>query len=1126
MFVPSKISRLSALAGSTTNTQDNVARMGRFLQQGALAAVCMWISLLLLVWWVAPSSSYERLEGMERNACILVFVLLGVTNTSRLLPLLFRDKNTLFLKTGAMVGSCTVQLIALCSVAILILFPTPVLIDPITLRRVHLVRWAEWTPLAFLMTFLTEGIDMPNATNDINMSDRNKSTTTLAWTHAIAIALSTSAGLIFPFCTSLTMWMFVFILSCILFSSLYIRLYQRTQRFRATSRGTTVEEQEHYDRVRLSLRLLQACATAWTLLVLGFVVCCFAPDDESVVLLRGVQQQDKASLLYSWWSHPALPLVTENFFEVGSKIWYLMLILDVHELVFDEGSRAVRRLEEMRDIMAVIWDSTSDAIALCVKGNKSNIINAVVSPTFLKMSEEETQTQAHDENIALVFEVTPNTNSNKHTNATPKHKVVAMNMSSPVTLQVMKQSSYLNKVGQSSRSTVKKNIASMAKLIAKSWDFTDTKESLLMHELYGTDNATNEERAIQCEAKITTLETNAVVIVLRDISERFQRLEAEKQLVIEVTERKKDAEANRFTRHEVKNGLLAAIGLVDTMRESLTSSTSAGGEGTATSSVFADYMANRRRGVPQISEDPASNTARPMPRTTSDLSLTSSEGGSEHGGGDCRQALKIAQSMGELDYTLREILDTVMSEAMAREVVHEVYEPRKERVDVPSVLYGRREPSSSGTERFPLQTLPSPFPQLLLDPQLLRYIHRNAVSNACKYGKEGGPVKTEIYFDGDKKEFQMKVINLPGDRHADLVKLGQEAVKTVFAAGTRLHESLDSFFGSLNEALVSSSAGDGAWIMQKCAVTLGGDCNIQFQDDRTVFSLTCPAAAYYPKQTNQGAAADDLQQSGRFCLPENTWGIAIDDSGIQRKLLGRFLSLAGVEKSKRKVMGKDADEVFGFNDYLLETIRNHPDDRFLVIVDENLDILDGGAHQKTVSGSLCVKRLREQMDAADESRLLALVRSANDSKEDVALYKSRAHGFLPKAPIQKDRVLELIQPWWAKRFPSQELASSPSLVEDEEDDHHDSLLVSSVDLMKSVEVIDALVNVDNEAALKARWPAIREKIHALKGDIKTMKSNARVTTILHALEKLRGQSLPDELLERWKLIRSLIVSIL
>lgn len=211
-----------------------------------------------------------------------------------------------------------------------------------------------------------------------------------------------------------------------------------------------------------------------------------------------------------------------------------------------------------------------------------------------------------------------------------------------------------------------------------------------------------------------------------------------------------------------------------------------------------------------------------------------------------------------------------------------------------------------------------------------------------------------------------------------------------------------------------------------------------------------------------------------------------------------------------------------FKEVLEEIIREHPNDKFLVIVDENLDILDGGTHQKTVSGSLCIKLLRDQMDPADESRLLALVRSANDSAEDVALYKSRAHGFLPKAPIQKDRVLELIQPCWTERFPSDSLACGPSV---EEEDDHESFHVSSADLMKSAEMVDALLSGD-EASLEARWPAIREKIHRLKGDLKTMKSNARITTILEALEKLRGQTLPDELIERWKLIRSLIVSIL
>jgi len=48
--------------------------------------------------------------------------------------------------------------------------------------------------------------------------------------------------------------------------------------------------------------------------------------------------------------------------------------------------------------------------------------------------------------------------------------------------------------------------------------------------------------------------------------------------------------------------------------------------------------------------------------------------------------------------------------------------------------------------------------------------------------------------------------------------------------------------------------------------------------------------------------------------------------------------------------------------------------------------------------------------------MLALVRSANDSASDVAIYNSRAHGFICKAPIQREKIMEIIAPIWAKRF--------------------------------------------------------------------------------------------------------------
>lgn len=98
--------------------------------------------------------------------------------------------------------------------------------------------------------------------------------------------------------------------------------------------------------------------------------------------------------------------------------------------------------------------------------------------------------------------------------------------------------------------------SSVAELVVRAWSL-DSTESLLMQDLVLLHEA--EEHIIRCEAKVTRLEENALVIVVRDISERFRRFEAEKKVIHETTAREKDAEANRFTRHEVKNGKSASI---------------------------------------------------------------------------------------------------------------------------------------------------------------------------------------------------------------------------------------------------------------------------------------------------------------------------------------------------------------------------------------------------------------------------------------------------------------------------------------------------------------------------------------------------------------------------------------
>ena len=85
--------------------------------------------------------------------------------------------------------------------------------------------------------------------------------------------------------------------------------------------------------------------------------------------------------------------------------------------------------------------------------------------------------------------------------------------------------------------------------------------------------------------------------------------------------------------------------------------------------------------------------------------------------------------------------------------------------------------------------------------------------------------------------------------------------------------------------------------------------------------------------------------------------------------------------------------------------------RVLAIVDENLELDDASV---TISGSHAIARAREKLTRAEEARLLVLIRSANDSAHDVAMYRERAHGFLSKAPSEPD--WKLIKRQYFHRF--------------------------------------------------------------------------------------------------------------
>eukprot|EP00523_Entomoneis_sp_CCMP467_P006984 CAMPEP_0168734236 /NCGR_PEP_ID=MMETSP0724-20121128/8706_1 /TAXON_ID=265536 /ORGANISM="Amphiprora sp., Strain CCMP467" /LENGTH=772 /DNA_ID=CAMNT_0008781327 /DNA_START=78 /DNA_END=2394 /DNA_ORIENTATION=- len=349
--------------------------VGTFLRRGSLFAFFLWIVLNALMIAAAPLSSYQFLTVQEQMANIGLLILLVGVNMNRWGPLLVNDAryDWNFLLSGPMIASLTVQFIAISSLIMMILLPTPILIDPIVGMRVHLVRWVEWTPLAFLMSFLTESIDLPLEHPEDN-THRGRSPTAVGWFTGIMMALSTACGIILPCCPNLQTWLVVLATSCMLFSWLFIRLAQKAWRVRQLSRKVchTAMDKEDYERSRFAVKLMAICAGVWTTLVLSWMACAFGTKfyggDESSV-----------------WSNDWIVLAVENTCEALSKIGYLSVLMEVHEQLFDEVSRGTRRLDDLKTYMSAVWDVSDDVMVICSNNGQASMVNAAVSPAFFQM---------------------------------------------------------------------------------------------------------------------------------------------------------------------------------------------------------------------------------------------------------------------------------------------------------------------------------------------------------------------------------------------------------------------------------------------------------------------------------------------------------------------------------------------------------------------------------------------------------------------------------------------------------------------------------------------------------------------------------------------------------------------
>ena len=77
---------------------------------------------------------------------------------------------------------------------------------------------------------------------------------------------------------------------------------------------------------------------------------------------------------------------------------------------------------------------------------------------------------------------------------------------------------------------------------------------------------------------------------------------------------------------------------------------------------------------------------------------------------------------------------------------------------------------------------------------------------------------------------------------------------------------------------------------------MDGKLDIKFEKTRTVFTFSCVAAPVFMPERSTKTIASISDED--FAIPEGTWGVVIDDSRIQRKVLGTFMQLIGIDKGR------------------------------------------------------------------------------------------------------------------------------------------------------------------------------------------------------------------------------------
>lgn len=367
---PIDIFNIKSRFDSNDEVDSLLTEVDRSYKRVAFYSVLIWLFLTSIAFYMGNRrGNLERLTGVEQIAPKIACILLGASIFGTVLPFLIRRKAKDL--SGVMICAIVVQCVAFLTDLMMVVLPTPVFVDPMCGTRVYLLRWCEWSPLAFVMTYLAESCrvqvniggdknrhmsrgfnkscyssDTDSSISDNEVSsfqdDHGSETSSVsveflrpAYTLACCQGMSTACGFMFPFCPGPLSWCIIMSVSFILYLTMFYRLRQRINIFNGMKKGDTVAAQEIYEWSRLSLDLLKICAALWTGLVLAFFVYSVGPL---------MFPQSMFSSIFG------LPMICESTVDVLFKSIYMLIIAEVHDNIFDESLRSERRLQEMRQV--------------------------------------------------------------------------------------------------------------------------------------------------------------------------------------------------------------------------------------------------------------------------------------------------------------------------------------------------------------------------------------------------------------------------------------------------------------------------------------------------------------------------------------------------------------------------------------------------------------------------------------------------------------------------------------------------------------------------------------------------------------------------------------------------------